>query len=125
MEKNNQLSSLDSAKFAEIIANIPNLNENDKNELAKQIASDDRELRKIALEKMEKSISAQRDMDNLIFFQQALSKEGLYMTSKKTFETGSGSMEIQIKGGDKKLIIPVLVIVGIVIISALAIIFWR
>ncbi len=125
MEKNNQLSSLDSAKFAEIIANIPNLNENDKNELAKQIASDDRELRKIALEKMGKSIRAQGDMDNLIFFQQALNKEGLYMTSKQTFETGSGSMEIQIKGGDKKLIIPVLVIVGIVIISALAIIFWR
>lgn len=125
MDKNNQLSRLDSGKFAEIISNIPNLNENDKNELAKQIASDDVELRKIAIEKMEKSMRAQGDMDNLIFFQQSLSKEGLYMTSKQTFETGSGRMEIQIKGGDRKLIIPVLVIVGIVIIAALIIIFWK
>jgi predicted RND superfamily exporter protein len=125
MEKNNQLSRLDSGKFAEIISNIPNLQEKDKNELAKQIASDDVELRKIAIEKMEKSMRAQGDMDNLIYFQQALGKEGLYMTNKQTFETGSGRMEIQIKGGDRKLIIPVLVIVGVVIIAALVIVFWR
>ena len=125
MDKNNQLSRLESGKFAEIISNIPNLNENDKNELAKQIASDDVELRKIAIEKMEKSMRAQGDMDNLIFFQQSLSKEGLYITSKQTFETGSGRMEIQIKGGDRKLIIPVLVIVGIVIMAALLILFWK
>lgn len=125
MDKNNQISRLDSGKFAEIISNIPNLNEKDKNELAKQIASNDVELRKIAIEKMEKSLRAQGDMDNLIYFQQSLSKEGLYMINKQTFETGSGRMEIQIKGGDRKLIIPVLVIVGIVIIAALIIIFWK
>lgn len=125
MENNNQLSRLDSAKFAEIISNIPNLNETDRNELAKQIASDDVELRKIAIEKMEKSMRAQGDMDNLIYFQQSLSKEGLYMVNKQTFETGSGRMEIEIKGGDRKLIIPVLVIVGIVIIASLMIVFWK
>lgn len=125
MENNNQLSRLDCAKFAEIISNIPNLNETDRNELAKQIASDDVELRKIAIEKMEKSMRAQGDMDNLIFFQQSLSKEGLYMVNKQTFETGSGRMEIEIKGGDRKLIIPVLVIVGIVIIASLMIVFWK
>jgi hypothetical protein len=125
MDKNNQLSRLDSGKFAEIISNIPNLQEKDKNELARQIASDDVELRKIAIEKMEKSMRAQGDMDNLIYFQQALSKEGLYMTNKQTFETGSGRMEIQIKGGDRKLIIPVLVILGVVIIAALVIVFWK
>ena len=76
-------------------------------------------------DKMEKSMRAQGDMDNLIYFQQALSKEGLYMTNKQTFETGSGRMEIQIKGGDRKLIIPVLIIVGVVIIAALVIVFWK
>ena len=125
MDNNNQLSRLDSGKFADIISNIPNLNEKDKNELVKQIASHDVELRKIAIEKMEKSLRAQGDMDNLIYFQQSLSKEGLYMTHTQTFETGSGRMEVQIKGGDRKLIIPVLVIVGIVIIASLIIIFWK
>jgi hypothetical protein len=109
----------------EIISNIPNLSEMDKNELAKKIASDDVELRKIAIEKMEKSMRAQGDMDNLIYFQQALSKEGLYLKNTQTFETGSGRMEIQIKGGDRKLIIPIVVILGVVIIAALAIVFWK
>ena len=125
MDKNNQLARLDSVKFVEIISNMPNLTEKDRNEIAKQIASDDVELRKNAIDKMEKSMRAQGDMDNLIYFQQALSKEGLYMTNKQTFETGSGRMEIQIKGGDRKLIIPVLIIVGVVIIAALVIVFWK
>ena len=125
MDKNNQLARLDSVKFVEIISNMPNLTEKDRNELARQIASDDVELRKNAIDKMEKSMRAQGDMDNLIYFQQALSKEGLYMTNKQTFETGSGRMEIQIKGGDKKLIIPVLIIIGVVVIAALVILFWK
>ena len=125
MDKNNQLARLDSVKFVEIISNMPNLTEKDRNELTRQIASDDVELRKNAIDKMEKSMRAQGDMDNLIYFQQALSKEGLYMTNKQTFETGSGRMEIQIKGGDRKLIIPVLIIIGVVVIAALAILFWK
>ena len=125
MENNNQLARLDNVKFVEIISNMPNLTDKDRNELARQIASDDVELRKNALDKMEKSMRAQGDMDSLIYFQQSLSKEGLYMTNKQTFETGSGRMEIQIKGGDRKLIIPVLIIVGIVTIAALAIVFWK
>jgi hypothetical protein len=125
MDNNNQLARLDSVKFVEIISNMPNLTEKDRNEIARQIASDDVELRKNAIDKMEKSMRAQGDMDNLIYFQQALSKEGLYMTNKQTFETGSGRMEIQIKGGDTRLIIPVLIILGIVIIAALVIVFWK
>jgi hypothetical protein len=125
MDKNNQLSRLDTLRLVEIISSMPNLNENDRNELTKQIASDDVELRKNALGKMEKSMSAQVDLDNLIYLQQALTKEGLYITHKQTFETGSGKMEIQIKGGDRKLIIPILIIVGIVIIAALAIVFLK
>ena len=125
MDKNNQLQRLDSVKFVEIISNMPNLTDKDRNEIARQIASDDVELRKNAIDKMEKSMRAQGDMDNLIYFQQALSKEGLYMTNKQTFETGSGRMEIQIKGGDKKLIIPVLIIIGVVVIAALVILFWK
>lgn len=125
MDNKNQLARFENSKFAEFISNIPNLTEEDKNKLANQIASDDVELRKNAIDKLEKSIRAQGDMDNLIYFQQALSKEGLYMVNKQTFETGSGRMEIHIKGGDRKLIIPVLVILGVVFISALIIIFWR
>ena len=125
MDNKNQLARLDSTNFVEIISKMPNLSDKDRNELSKQIASDDTELRKKALYKMELSLRAQGDMDLLIYFQQAISKEGVYMTSTHTFETGSGKMEIQIKGGDRKMIIPVLIIVGIVIIASLVIMFWK
>ena len=49
----------------------------------------------------------------------------MYVKTKQTIQTGSGSLEVEMKGGDTKLIIPVLVIVGIVAIAALVIVFWN
>jgi hypothetical protein len=43
----------------------------------------------------------------------------------ETIKTGSGQFEIEMKGEDTKLIIPVLIIVGIAIIAALVIVFWK
>lgn len=122
---NNQLAKLDSLKMLEIIDKIPNLTSEDKNELAKQIASDDRELRKSALEKMTQSSIAHNDLVTIMGELSALNKEGMYVKSKQTIRTGSGTFEIESKGGDTKLIIPVLVIVAIVIIAILVIMFWR
>ena len=55
----------------------------------------------------------------------AMSKQGMYVKSKQTIKTGSGTFEIEMKGGDTKLIIPVLIILGVVIIAALVIVFWE
>jgi hypothetical protein len=122
---NNQLLKFENAKFIEIINQIPNLTEEDKHQLAQRVASDDAEIRKVALLKLEKSLSAQNDLNMLMDFQTALNKQGMYLKSKQTIETASGKFEIEMKGGDTKLIIPVLTILGIVLIAALVIIFWN
>lgn len=125
MENNNQLSRFENIRIIDIINKIPNLTDEDKHKLSKRIASDDVEIRKGALEKITNSQIAQHDLMTIMGELTALQKQGMYVKSKQTIKTGSGSFEIEMKGGDTKLIIPVLIIVGIVIIAALVIMFWK
>ena len=125
MENNNQLARLDNTKIIDIITKIPNLTDDDRHELSLRVASDDVEIRKGALEKITQSQIAQHDLMAIMGELSALQKQGMYVNSKQTIKTGSGSFEIEMKGGDTKLIIPVLIIVGIVIIAALVIMFWK
>jgi uncharacterized membrane protein len=123
MYNNNQLSRLDNTKIIDIISKIPNLTKEDRHELSLRVASDDVEIRKGALEKITQSQIAQHDLMVIMGELTALNKQGMYVKSRQTIKTGSGTFEIEMKGGDTKLIIPVLVILGVVIIAALIIVF--
>ena len=125
MDNNNQLARLDNTKIIDIITKIPNLTDDDRHELSLRVASDDVEIRKGALEKITQSQIAQHDLIAIMGELTALNKQGMYVKSKQTIKTGSGTFEIELKGGDTKLIIPVLVILGVVIIAALVIVFWK
>lgn len=125
MDHNNQLARLDNTKIIDIITKIPNLTDDDRHELSLRVASDDVEIRKGALEKITQSHIAQNDLMAIMGELTALNKQGMYVKSKQTIKTGSGTFEIEMKGGDTKLIIPVLVILGVVIIAALVIVFWK
>jgi uncharacterized membrane protein len=125
MDNNNQLARLDNTKIIDIITKIPNLTDNDRHELSLRVASDDVEIRKGALEKITQSQIAQHDLMAIMGELTALNKQGMYVKSKQTIKTGSGTFEIEMKGGDTKLIIPVLIILGVVIIAALVIVFWK
>lgn len=125
MDNNNQLVRLDNTKFIDIINKIPNLTDDDRHELTFRAASDDVEIRKGALEKIAQSEIAQHDLIAILGELTALNKQGMYVKSKQTIKTGSGTFEIEMKGGDTKLIIPVLIILGIVIIAVLIIMFWK
>ena len=125
MDNNNQLARLDNTKIIDIITKIPNLTDDDRHELSLRVASDDVEIRKLALEKINQSQIAQHDLMAIMGELTALNKQGMYVKSKQTIKTGSGTFEIEMKGGDTKLIIPVLVILGVVIIAALVIVFWK
>lgn len=122
---NQQLARLENVKIIDIIAKISNLTEEDRRELARRVASDDVEIRKTALEKITQSQIAHNDLITIMGELSAMSKQGMYVRSKQTIKTGSGQFEIEIRGGDTKLIIPVLIIVGVVIIATLIIMFWR
>lgn len=125
MDNNNQLARLDNTKIIDIITKIPNLTDDDRHELSLRVASDDIEIRKGALEKITQSQIAQHDLMAIMGELTALNKQGMYVKSKQTIKTGSGTFEIEMKGGDTKLIIPVLVILGVIIIAALVIVFWK
>ena len=125
MDNNNKLARLDNTKIIDIITKIPNLTEDDRHELSLRVASDDVEIRKGALEKITQSQIAQHDLMAIMGELTALNKQGMYVKSKQTIKTGSGTFEIEMKGGDTKLIIPVLVILGVVIIAVLVIMFWK
>ncbi len=125
MDQNNQLTRFDNSKFIDIINNIPNLTDQDRQQLSIKIASDDIEIRKVALLNLQKTIDAQADLKMQLVFQDALNKQGMYMKSKQVVETASGKIEIEMKGGDTKLIIPVMIILAIAVIASLVIIFWR
>ncbi|MEZ5052697.1 MAG: hypothetical protein R2767_10080 [Chitinophagales bacterium] len=125
MDNNNQLARLDNTKIIDIITKIPNLTDDDRHELSLCVASDDVEIRKGALKKITQSQIAQHDLMAILGELTALNKQGMYVKSKQTIKTGSGTFEIEMKGGDTKLIIPVLVILGVVIIAALVIVFWK
>lgn len=125
MDNSGQLARLDNTKIIDIITKIPNLTEEDRHELSLRVASDDVEMRKGALEKITQSQIAQHDLMAIMGELTALNKQGMYVKSKQTIKTGSGTFEIEMKGGDTKLIIPVLVILGVVIIASLVIVFWN
>ena len=125
MDNNNQLAILDNNKIIDIITKIPNLTDDDRHELSLRVASDDVEIRKGALEKITQSQIAQHDLMAIMGELTAMSKQGMYVKSKQTIKTGSGTFEIEMRGGDTKLIIPVLIILGVVIIAALVIVFWK
>jgi len=122
--ENNQLARLDNSKIIEIIDTIPNLSETDRHELSLRVVSDDIEIRKNALEKITQSQIAQHDLTVIMGELSALNKQGMYVKSKQIIKTGSGQFDIEMKGGDTKLIVPVLIILGIVIIAVLVILFW-
>jgi uncharacterized membrane protein len=125
MENNNQLARLENTKIIDIISKIPNLTDEDRHELSLKVASDDVEIRKGAYEKITQSQIAQHDLMAIMGELSALNKQGMYVKSKQTIKTGSGQFEIEMKGGDKNLIIPVLVILGIILIAVLLIMFWN
>lgn len=121
----NQLARLENTKILELINKMETLTEADKKELSLRIISDDLDIRKSAMEKIMQSQIAHNDLVTIMGELSALNKEGMYVKSKQTIKTGSGTFEIESKGGDKKLIIPVLVIIAIVIIAILIIMFWH
>jgi hypothetical protein len=120
---NGQIVHLNSDKISDIITKIPNLTDKDKRELMLRIASDDIEVRKKALEKITQSQIAHQDFMFIMDELAAWNKKGVYIGSKQRINTGSGTFDIEIKGGDSRLIIPVLIIVAIVLIVVLIIVF--
>lgn len=124
MNNNTQLSKIPEAQdIIATIDNLPDLSEQAKQDLKVQVLSGDIAVLKAAKEKMIQSTVAYQDIDKIMSQLEVLNKKGMYVEAEQTVETGSGKFRIKAKGGDTKLIIPIAIVVGIVIIALVIAVF--
>jgi hypothetical protein len=122
MEDNNKLQKFD---LDSLPAFFKDLTEEQQKAYLEKLASDNADLKKYANEKIIQSKIAERDMVTDIEFLKQIETENKVINIKRDYQTGSGKLELNIKGGDKKFIIPILVILGIIIIAVLVVMFWH
>ncbi|SFQ12867.1 hypothetical protein [Parafilimonas terrae] len=120
MEENNKLQKFD---LDALPAFFKDLTEEQQKAYLEKLANDNADLKKYANEKIIDSKVAERDMVTDIEFLKQVETEGKVIKVKRKYRTGSGEMDINISGGDKKFIIPILVVIGIIIIAMLFILF--
>tara|TARA_Y100000385_G_scaffold268271_1_gene305148 strand:- start:229 stop:594 length:366 start_codon:yes stop_codon:yes gene_type:complete len=101
------------------------LTKEQQNEYLNKLAKDNADLINFAQKNVAKSKTAEHDMAVDLDYFSKLETENKFINVEREYESGSGKMKIEIKGGDRKLIVPVLVVVGILIISILVIMFWN
>jgi hypothetical protein len=120
MEDNNKLKKFDNEALPTF---FKDLTEEQQKTYLDRLASDNVDLKRIASEKVIQSKVAEHDMTNDLEFLKQIETENKVISVKREYNTGSGKMELNIKGGDKKFLIPILVVVGIITIAILVIIF--
>jgi hypothetical protein len=120
MEENNKLQKFDQDTLP---AFFKDLTEDQQKTYLEKLASDNADLKKYANTKIIDSKVAERDMVTDIEFLKQIETENKVINVKRTYETGSGKMEVNLRGGDKKFIIPIIVVFGIILITILIIIF--
>lgn len=120
MDDNNKLQKFDLEALPSF---FKDLTEDQQKIYLEKLAMDNAELKKYVGEKIADSKVAEGDMVRDIEFLKRIETENKVITVKREYQTGSGKMELNIKGGDKKFIIPVLVVLGIILIAVLVILF--
>lgn len=120
MEENNKLKKFDNESLPSF---FKELSEEQQKHYLDKLAQDNAELKRIASEKVIKSKLAEHDMANDIEFLKQIETENKVVSIKREYDTGSGKLELNIKGGDKKFLIPLLIITGITLLLTLLIIF--
>ncbi len=121
MEGNNKLQKFD---LDSLPAFFKDLTEVQQKAYLEKLANDNVDLEKYANEKIIDSKVAERDMVTDIEFLKQIETENKVINVKREYNTGLGKMELNIKGGDKKFIISILVILGVILIAVLVILFW-
>ena len=102
-------------------AGFNNLSKNEQREVLKRLQDQDIDIRGEMLRKVGKSKIAEHDLAVGIDAVQRLDHERKIYSKKMKGETGSGTYELHIRGGDTKFIVPILVVVGVIILGVILI----
>ena len=119
-EDKNKLQKFDSDSLP---AYFKDLTEEQQKTYLEKLANDNADLKKFANEKIIQSKVAERDMVTDLEFLKQIETENKVVSIKRDYQTGSGKLELNIKGGDKKFLIPILIVVGLIAITILLVIF--
>lgn len=98
-----------------------NLSEDEQRVVIKKIQDQDIEIRGELLRKVGKSKIAEHDLAVGIETVQHLDHERKIYSKRMKGETGSGTYDFQIRGGDTKFIVPVLIVIGVIILGVILI----
>jgi hypothetical protein len=101
------------------------LTEDEKRDVEKKLVDQDLRLREEFMRKKGQSNIAEHDLAVTLDAAERLSREGKMISLKDHGETGSGTRQIEIKGGDTKFIIPILVVIGLIILGLAFVFFHR
>jgi len=96
------------------------LPEDKKLALIEKLQIQDIELRRDLKERVYKSRNAEHDLSVAVETVRKLSDEKKIYTEHVKGETGSGTYDLKIRGGDTKFIVPILLVIGLIIIAVIA-----
>jgi hypothetical protein len=115
--KGNELRKLDNSDFIpEYFYLLP---EAKQNEYIQRKLDNEIDLDRTKQEKVLQSKVAEHDMSVAQAHIQALDSNRKFYTVTQKFEMGSGKVEVSIRGGDTKFIVPIVVSVGAIIMGIL------
>jgi len=96
---------------------IDELPKEDQIAILKKIAEGDVEVRKELAQKLGQSQIAEHDIAVMIEAVRHLDHERKIYSEHAKGQTGTGSYDIHIRGGDTRFIIPILIVVGVLILA--------
>ena len=97
------------------------LSKEEQRDVIKKLQAQDIEIRGELLRKVGKSKVAEHDLAVGIDAVQRLDHERKIYSKRMKGETGSGTYDLHIRGGDTKFIVPVLVVIGVIILGVILI----
>lgn len=99
------------------------LNEEEQQKYIQQMTRDELEIRKKAMEKVQQSKIAEHDMAMVQSNIEAMDASKKYYEINQNVETGAGNVQIKVKGGDAKFIVPVIGATGLILLGLLYLLF--
>jgi molybdopterin-biosynthesis enzyme MoeA-like protein len=102
---------------------LSGLPEEQRQQLMLKIAENRIELQADAQRRLMKSKNAESDLAMMTEKIQELDHERKVYSVHEKLETGAGSIDVKIRGGDTKFIVPILVVIGCIIIGIVLLLF--
>jgi hypothetical protein len=119
-DKNNPQNKLQKIENEEFLPEFFYLLPDDKqSEYIEKKLQNDIDIDKLKKEKVLQSKVAEHDMAIAQDHLQSLDANRKFYTVHQKFETGSGNIEVNIRGGDTKFIVPIVATIGAIILGIL------